>query len=106
MSDVVRQHQPGHIGSTPQNTDEIVAGGRVAGMLADYTSRFQPPEASRIDATLHPPDFVHEGYFTDDWTLLQITGAVGRMQPGVMRRGLDPKSFGDPPGTPVDQGQG
>jgi len=95
--DVVRQHRPGHIGNTPQNTDAIVAGSRVAGEQADFTSRLQPPEVDRVDAFLPKPQLAEvadPGYFRDDTTALQITGAVARMQPGVMRKGLDPKTFG------------
>jgi hypothetical protein len=96
LTDVARNHRPGHIGSTPQDTDTIVAGSRFAGELADYGSRFQPPEASRIDANLARPDVAADpGYFRDDTMLLQITGAAARMQPTVMRKGLDPKTFGD-----------
>jgi hypothetical protein len=93
--DVVRAHRPGHIGNTPQDTDAIFVGGRIAGIEAEYASRYQPPEASRIDALLARPAFVHSGYMSDDWMLLQVTGAAARMQPGVMRKGLDPKTFGD-----------
>lgn len=103
MTDVARNHRPGHIGTTPQNTDTIVAGSRVAGELADYGSRYQPPEAGRIDATMQRPDVAADpGYFRDDSMLLQITGAAARMQPNVMRKGLDPKTFGDYDPTSAD----
>ena len=96
MTDVVRDHRPGHIGYTPQDTDAIIAGSRIAGMEAEYASRYQPPEAGRVDADLPVPNVAATpGYFRDDTTLLQITGAAARMQPSVMRKGLDPKTFGD-----------
>lgn len=101
--DVVRDHRAGHIGATPQDTDGIVAGGRVAGMQADFDAHLQPPWVDRVDAYLPVPQVAQApGYFSDEWTMIQITGAVARAQPGLLRQGQmgNAKAFGgyDPTG--------
>lgn len=94
--DVVRDHPAGHVGATPQDTFDIVGSSRAAGELQDFREHLEPHP--RVDDILARPLVAAEpGYFRDDTALLQITGAVARMQPSVMRQPVDPKTFGGLP---------
>lgn len=95
MGDVARDHRPGHIGSTPQNTDNIIAGGRVAGMLADLRSRLGFWPHRHTDAFMgRPLVSADPGYFRDDWTAAQITASVARSGLNGSRQYQDAKHLG------------
>lgn len=95
MTDVARDHRPGHIGYTPQDTFETLVGARVAGELADFDEHLEPsPQVSGYMPLPADGSIVVPGYFRDDTFLLQITGASARMQPGVMRAVPTAKTLG------------
>lgn len=92
---IARDHRPGHIGTTPQDTDAILAGSRAAGILADVTSRLGFWPHRFVSAFMPRPDVAADpGNYRDDTTTLAITGAVRRMQPDMAPRWPDAKHLG------------
>lgn len=94
---IARDHRPGHIGTTPQDTDAILAGSRVVGMIADATSRLPFWPHRFVNALLGRPDVAQAadpGYFRDDTQALQIAGAVRRAQADMAPRWPDAKHLG------------
>jgi hypothetical protein len=95
VGNVARDHRPGHIGTTPQDTDSIIAGGRVAGMIADARSRLPWWPHRRVDDNMGRPLVAADpGYFSDAFTAAQITGAVQRSALNGKRQFQDPKTLG------------
>lgn len=103
---IARSHRPGHIGTTPQNTDELLAASRVAGMLHDFVEHPQGRQVARIDADMHRPAVAAApGYFRDDWTAAQITGSAAMAQLNGHRQFQEPKTLGGYDPTPGAQQQ-
>lgn len=74
--DVARAYAPGHIGSTPQNT-ELIALSRITGMLHDFSEHIPPK--NRVDAYLPLPPVAQAaqpGYFRDQSTVAHIDESV------------------------------
>lgn len=100
MPEVARDHPFGHIGSTPQGVDGIVAGGRVAGMLADFDEHLEPK--TRVDAYLPLPPPAQDagpGYFREENLPIQVDDAVARADLGKQQvptaKTLGGYDFGD-----------
>lgn len=92
---IIREHRPGHIGSTPQDTFAIVTGARIAGIEQDFDEHLTP--RTRVDGYLLLPDvsqYAAPGYFRDDSQLIAMTASARRMQPDVMKPIPTPKTLG------------
>lgn len=92
--DVAHDHRPGHIGFTPQPLYDMQPSSRIAGMLEDFGEHLEPKP--RVDDYLPLPpveQVAPGGYFRNETLDLEITGAVRRMQPGVMRQIPDAKTI-------------
>ena len=74
MQDVARDHRPGHTGNTPQDASGIIAQGRIAGMLADFTQHLEPDPV--VAGYMGYPNIIAEpGYFRDDTVAIQLMDA-------------------------------